>query len=259
MLIPVTTVDIPDFTTACAHEHIFGSRALTALRAYGLGSPDAHFFLCRKGREPAAALYLSSGGVLTISSDERADPAPIAALVRRMQVHEVDTNRAQCRALQDLLGGTTESSYYMVYRGAPQRGDFPDIHSGDPRAVFEVLQRSHEYYRTHFVFDSWAADLDRRRSRGLSELYQLEIGGDVVGTGSIASMDDECGVIGAVAVVPEHRHKGLGGYITRFLVQRIQSMGKTPRLVSGYDEVAELYRQIGFAPCGRWGELYLTI
>ena len=64
-------------------------------------------------------------------------------------------------------------------------------------------------------------------------------------------------MIGAVAVVPEHRHKGWGSYITRFLVQRIQAMGKTPRLVSGYDEVAELYRQIGFAPCGRWGELYL--
>ena len=33
--------------------------------------------------------------------------------------------------------------------------------------------------------------------------------------------------------------------------QRIREAGKTPRLVSGYDEVAELYRQIGFAPCGR--------
>ena len=29
------------------------------------------------------------------------------------------------------------------------------------------------------------------------------------------------------------------------------------RLISGYDEVAELYKQIGFVPCGRWGELYL--
>lgn len=256
MLIPVTAADIPDFAAACAHEHIFGSRALTALRAYGPGSPDVHFYLCRKGREPAAALYLA-GGVLTISSDDRADPGPIAELARRMQVHEVDTNLAQCRALQELLGGTIESSYYMVYRGAPQEGAFPDIRPGDPRAVFGVLQRSHEYYRTHFAYDSWAADLNRRLSAGLSELYQLEADGQVIGTGSIASTDGECGVIGAVAVVPEHRRKGYGGYITRFLVQRIQAMGKTPRLVSGYDEVAELYRQIGFAPCGRWGELYL--
>ena len=108
MLIPVTAADIPDFTAACAHERIFGSRALTALRAYGLGDPSARFFLCRKGREPAAALYLA-GDVLTISSDERADPALIADLARRSEVHEIDTNWAQCQALQALLGGTTES------------------------------------------------------------------------------------------------------------------------------------------------------
>ena len=46
MLIPVTAADTPDFTAACAHEHIFGSRALTALRAFersssGLGSGAA--------------------------------------------------------------------------------------------------------------------------------------------------------------------------------------------------------------------------
>ena len=103
MLIPVTATDIPDFQTACAYEHVFGSRALTALRTYGLGSADAHFFLCRKGREPSAALYLL-GDVLTISSDDRADPAPIAELAQRMQVHEIDTNWTQCQALQKLLG-----------------------------------------------------------------------------------------------------------------------------------------------------------
>ena len=256
MLIPVTAADVPDFLIACTYEHVFGSRARTALSAHGLGSEAAQFFLCRKGREPAAALCFADG-VLTISSDERADPAPIAELAQRLQVHEIDTNWAQRQALQALLGGQTDSSYYMVYRGAPQQLDCPDIVPGNKRAVFDVLQRSHEYYRTHLQYDSWSADLGRRVSRGLSEVYQLEVDGEAVGTGSVVSTDDECGVIGAVAVVPEHRHKGLGGCITRFLVQRIQAMGKTPRLVSGYDEVAGLYRQIGFAACGRWGELYL--
>ena len=64
-------------------------------------------------------------------------------------------------------------------------------------------------------------------------------------------------MIAAVAVVPEYRHRGLGTRITRFLVKRIQEKGKIPRLISGYDEVAELYRQVGFESCGRWGELYL--
>lgn len=257
MLIPVTAADIPDFQTACAYEHVFGSRALTALRAHGLGSTDAHFFLCRKGHEPAAALYLL-GDVLTISSDERADPAPIAEFAQRMQVHEIDTNWTQCQALQGILGGQVDNSYFMVYRSQKQPPeDFPNITQGDLRAVFSVLQRSHEYYRTHLVFEPWAADLNCRLSRGLAALYQLEADGAVVGTGSIVSWDDECGVIGAVAVVPEYRHRGLGSRISRFLVQHIQQAGKTPRLIAGYDEVAELYRQIGFAPCGRWGELYL--
>lgn len=256
MLLPVTAADIPDFAAACAHEHVFGSRALTALRAYGPGDPSVHFYLCRKGREPAAALYLA-GDVLTVSSDERADPLLIADLARRMGVHEIDTNWPQCQVLRGLLGGTAESSYFMVYRGAPLEEDSSGFHPGDLKAVYKVLQSSHSYYQTHLEYAAWSADLQRRIDRGLSALFQLEEDGEVIGTGSILSTDDECGVIGAVAVVPAHRHKGLGSRITRFLVQRIQSMGKTPRLVSGYDEVSELYRRLGFAPCGRWGELYL--
>nr|WP_302649875.1 GNAT family N-acetyltransferase [uncultured Agathobaculum sp.] len=256
MLLPVTAADIPDFAAACAHEHVFGSRALTALRAYGPGDPSVHFYLCRKGREPAAALYLA-GDVLTVSSDERADPLLIADLARRMGVHEIDTNWPQCQVLRGLLGGTAESSYFMVYRGAPLEEDSSGFHPGDLKAVYKVLQSSHSYYQTHLEYAAWSADLQRRIDRGLSAVFQLEEDGEVIGTGSILSTDDECGVIGAVAVVPAHRHKGLGSRITRFLVQRIQSMGKTPRLVSGYDEVSELYRRLGFAPCGRWGELYL--
>ncbi|MGI6182280.1 MAG: GNAT family N-acetyltransferase, partial [Agathobaculum sp.] len=216
------------------------------------------FYLCRKGRETAAALYLDTEShVLTVSSDERADPAPIAELVRQEQVREVDTHWAQCQALHRILGGTTESSYYMVYRGPKAQDTYPDIRPCQPAPAFEVLQRSHEYYRTHLRFAPWAEELDRKLSRGLAELYLLERDGQPVGTGCIISEDDECGVIAAVAVVPEYRRQGLGSRISRFLVQRIQQKGKTPRLISGYDEVSELYRQIGFAPCGRWGELYL--
>ncbi|MDO4271132.1 MAG: GNAT family N-acetyltransferase [Eubacteriales bacterium] len=256
MLTQLTASDIPAFIEACAHEHVFGSRALTALRAYGLGSADARFFLCRKGREASAALYLADG-VLTVSADDRADPAPIAALAQREGVSEIDTNWTQCEALQRLLGGTTDSSYYMVYRGAKNTAGYPDITAGEARAVFDVLQRSHEYYRTHLDFAVWSADLHQKLSRGLTELYQLERDGETVGTGCIVSEDDECGVLAAIAVVPEYRHQGLGSRISRFLVQRVLQKGKTPRLIAGYDGVAELYRQIGFAPCGRWGELYL--
>ena len=256
MLAPLNASSLPDFTTACAHDRVFGSRALTALHTYGLGDPHARFFLCLKGREPAAALYLADK-VLTVSADDRADPAPIAELAAREGVHEIDTNRAQCEALQRLLGGTIDSSYTMVYRGGQVEEIFTGVAPGELGTVFSVLQRSHEYYRTHLQFDPWAADLSRKLDRGLSEVYQLTRGGEVVGTGCIASEDDECGVIAAVAVVPEWQRQGFGSLMTRFLVQRIRQKGKTPLLLSGYDAVAEVYRKIGFSVCGRWGELYL--
>lgn len=258
MLIRLTAPDISAFTEGCAYEHVFGSRALTALRAYGLGDGRARFYLCRKGHETAAALYLDTvNRVLTISADERADPLPIAELIKQEGIREVDTNWGLCESLRRILGGTIESSYYMVYRRPKDVSSYPDIHTGDLAAVFDILQRSHEYYRTHLRFDTWAAELNHKLSRGLAELYQIEKDGQSVGTGCIVSEDGECGVIAAVAVVPEYRRQGLGSRLSRFLVQRIQQKGKTPRLIAGYDEVAELYRQIGFATCGRWGELYL--
>ena len=257
MLIPVVDVRfVPALVRACGFEPVFGSKILTALRAYGICDPRARFWVQTEAEGETAALYLS-GDVLVISAAECAGAADVADLVRAESVREVDTNWAQCAALQQLLGGTTESSYYMVYTGGAVEGDFRAMRRGELEKVFGVLQRSHEYYRTHLNFDSWSADLRQKLERGLMELYQLTVNGEVIGTGSIASEDDGNACIVAVAVVPEHRHQGWGSYISRFLVQRIQEKGKTPRLISGYDEVAELYRKIGFEACGRWGELYL--
>ncbi len=257
MLTPLTSFrQIPAFAAACGFEPVFGSRALTALRAYGLADSRARFYLCGPEAAPDAALYLS-GGVLTVSAREGAPAAPIAALAQAEHVSEIDTAYPQCIALRDLLGGEAESSYYMVYRGGPSGASFPDIVPGELETVFSILQQSHDYYRDHLRFDTWADDLAQKLRRGLMELYQLESGGQPVGTGCIVSEDDSCGVIAAVAVVPAYRHQGLGSRITRFLSDRILSKGKTPRLISGYDEVAELYRRLGFETCGRWGELYL--
>lgn len=255
MLAPLTQDMAAVFTAACTYERVFGSKVLTALKAYGLNSSTARFFLAGEG-DATAALYLA-GGVLILSAADNFDIGLVAPLVRQEKIHEVDARFDQCATLQKLLGGTLESSYYMVYRGEMVGGDFSDLTHGALPDVFGVLQRSHEYYRTHLTFEVWAGDLTQKLERGLMELYQLEQGGEVVGTGCIVSEDEECGVIAAVAVVPEWRHKGLGAHISRFLTRRIMEKGKIPRLISGYDEVAELYRQVGFETCGRWGELYL--
>lgn len=124
MLVRLTAqAQIPEFVRACGYEHVFGSRALTALRAYGLEDDRARFYLCKDQNGPAAALY-EANSVLTVSARPDAASEPVAELARETRVGEIDTNWAQCSALQTLLGGTTESSYYMVYRGARLRSPF---------------------------------------------------------------------------------------------------------------------------------------
>lgn len=257
MLIPLTEQLISAFRTACYYEQVFGSKIQNALPTYGLDDPSHRFWLCLSECIPVGALFLN-GDVLIVSALDRVEPEDVAAVVRQHPVHEIDCAWELCQKLQTLLGGDTESSYYMVYEGDPVTEEFPDIVPGQLPEVFRVLQESHEYYRSHLSYDVWAADLTCRMDQGFTQVYQLVRDGKVVGTGSIFSQDETCGVLAAIAVVPEYRHQGLGARISRFLVSQIQAMGKTPRLISGYDEVAELYKQIGFVPCGRWGELYLN-
>ncbi len=255
MISPLTPSELPAFTAACAFERIFGSRVLTALRLWGLEG-EAEFFLCRRDGDPAAALCLENG-VLTVAADGRVDPAEIAQLVRDRRAAEVDTDYALCAGLHAVLGGELDTCDFMAYRGAPIPEDGLVMRPAQLPAVFGVLQRSHEYYRTHLKYTPWAADWQRRLDAGLSELYQLELDGQTVGAGGISSEDDACGVIASVAVVPEYRNRGLGSSITRYLARRIQAKGKTPCLVAGYEGVARLYRGLGFEAVGCWGELYL--
>ena len=182
MLVPLTQPSqFPDFIKACSYERIFGSKILTALQAYGLEDSRARFWILTENGVPTAALYLTAS-VLVISASETADPDPIAKLIRKENIHETDTNWEQCAKLQAMLGGTTDSSYYMVYQGNRIADDFPDISSGNLETVFDVLQRSHEYYRTHLTFDVWSGDLRQKLDRNLTELDQLKIDGRVVGT-----------------------------------------------------------------------------
>lgn len=247
---------VPEFLRACAFERVFGSKCRTALQARGPES--GRFYLALSGESPAAALWLEEG-VLTVSASPQADPEEIAALARREKVREIDAGLALCQALRQRLGGRMESSWFMAYEHpAPPEGPCPAMSPGRLPEVYGVLRRSHAYYRAHLEYGSWSAGWERRLSLGLSELWQLELDGEVVGTGSIASWDEDTGVLAAVAVVPERRHQGLGAGISRFLTRRVLEQGKTPRLIAGYDEIAELYRQVGFTERGRWGELYLN-
>ena len=248
-----------NFLTACSYERVFGSKCRTALASYGETSSEAGFWVADDNEgNPVAALF-ERDEVLVVSSNGRLSIQEMASFVKEHEIKEVDCSWEECAALQTILGGRTESSFYMAYQGGPLQLTEGLLIDGTNRLqeVFSVLQQSHEYYTTHLKFQPWSQDLMLKLNKGLCEVFLLEHDGKAIGTGSVISEDEAVGAIGAVAVIPAYRGKGFGSFITKYLVNHILEKGKQPVLISGYDEVAKLYRKVGFKETGRWGELYL--
>lgn len=255
MIVPLTPENYPLFRQACTYERIFGSKCLCSSRIFG-GAEGWSFWLGLAGTHPACAMQLC-GGVLSCSSDGTLPPQELADFMRARGVHELDSGEAECRAVQAILGGALDSSHYMYYDAADcPAPDLPIAPCADLHDAFTVLQRSHEFYRTHYRFAPWAAELRARIDAGTAELYTVALDGQIIGTGSIISRDDRVGVPAAIAVVPEYRHRGIGADISRFLTRRVLELGLQPALIAGYDEVMALYRLVGYTPGSRWGELY---
>lgn len=259
MICPVRAHQHMLFQQACGCEHVFGSRALASYRLYGLNDCRHSFFLSMDAfGKPDAALHLNEK-VLSIITSGGPAVDELAAFVRAHGVLEIDTTYQQALALQKILGGEIESSYFMEYpaKRAPQLPDAKIIPTQDARAVYNVLCQSHEYYRDHLQYAPWAQDLEKRWKANEAVTVLLMQNGQEVATGSIISADAQAAALAAVAVLPECRGKGLGSAISAWLTAQVLSWGKRPVLISGYDEVAQLYRNLGYRETGRWGELYL--
>ena len=259
MIHPLRPGEEKIFQELCGLEEVFGSRALTALSLYGLKHPVHRFYLSRDAKGRADAALHQNGQVLSIVTGGGPDLPELADFVRRLGVTEIDSTQAQDETLQKLLGGEMESSYFMEYPGTATLplNQEKICWTTDPKAVYEVLCQSHEYYRDHLEYQPWAQDLVLRWQKEKAWTVLLWENQRPVGTGSILSTSQQAGAIAAVAVVPDCRGKGYGSAISAWLTNAILKQGKKPVLISGYDEVAALYRGLGYRETGRWGELYL--
>ncbi len=234
------------FLAACAAEHVRGARIVSALRVLG---PERGAFYLYDGM----AMY-AEDGVLLIAAPPEAELAPELLPPGLREIHGPEH---LCRELHRRLGGELDSSFFMKYAGGDLPAGDPDMVPAEADTVFAILQDSHPYYREHLRYGPWHEMLTAQIRAGQTEVWQLRADGAWAGTGALSCRDDECCVLGEIAVLPEFRHRGLGSRITRYLTARSLALGKTPRLMAGYDAVAGMYQRLGFEPAGRWGELFL--
>lgn len=101
-------------------------------------------------------------------------------------------------------------------------------------------------------FDAFYVDLSHRLRHGLCRIAAIEDppGTPVACAMTVAEAPDAV-VIGAVATAPQHRKKGYASACIRALLAE----DARPALIAPADDAAaQLYRSLGFSPCGGWAE-----
>ncbi len=184
MICPLRSDQQKLFSKVCSFEHVFGSRALASLQLYGLTDTRHSFYLSldAAGR-PDAALPLN-GDVLTIVTIGGPPIEELAAFVKQKGAVEIDSTLEQDTRLQKILGGEIESSFFMEYPFSepPAVPDGEIALTQDAKALYQVLCRSHEYYRDHLEYEPWAADLEKRWQAGAAQTILLTENGCPVAT-----------------------------------------------------------------------------
>jgi len=105
----------------------------------------------------------------------------------------------------------------------------------------EMVARQVRLYR-------WVSLIQRLTGRFFFKLYVGELGGELVGTATLAR-EGEAWYIGMVMVAPEHRRKGFGQALVEFVCEEARSRG-VPRVILHVREdnapAKALYQKLGF-------------
>lgn len=75
------------------------------------------------------------------------------------------------------------------------------------------------------------------------------LGKETVGTGRLVEMPDGM-KLGRVAVMPEHRSRGFGALIVKWLLEKAARSGHLPVYANVQVSAADFYEKLGFKPVG---------
>lgn len=133
---------------------------------------------------------------------------------------------------------------YRVYAGTRTDELAPVPWSDEQKAAFLRFQfdAQHRYYREHFPDAAYDV---------------IEAGGEPVGRLYVDRRPDEIRLID-IALLPEHRRRGLGGRLLAELLDEARRAGKPVRIhVETSNPALSLYRRLGFTEVEEQGVYYL--
>ena len=210
--------------------------------AYGTEAP----FLRLYTGDGAAFAVMDGDAVLTGDSDEARLFLTMDPSVRRIRSDEHNAVKlAAMWGVSPLCDEVMTPS--RPFAASPAAVDLT------PKQLWSVVEPV--FTDTLPPFDVWYADVSHRWRHSLCRIQGAMQDGQAVSAAMTTAEDDRAAVIGAVATLPEYRGRGYAGEVVCSLAAALQAAGKTVYLSPKNEHARNLYRRLGFIPCGRYGQV----
>ena len=216
-------------------------RILSQAEVYGTDRPFCRFWIGEGG-----SVFSLTDGVVTLHPGEDVKEAALF-LEMSPEVHTVRTDGDT--ALRLAAGWGVEPKTGTVMR--VDKSLLPQGAAEEclPAPLYPLLKTV--FGESISPFDVWYADVHHRLRRGAFHATAVKAGDTVVSCAMTVAETTGAVLIGGVATHPDHRGQGLASACVTALAHR---MGEKAVWICPKNEAAEqLYRRLGFAPCGEFG------
>lgn len=237
---------------------IFGSRIYTLYTAYAGMQDMADTWIYTENEVPLGALMRFSG-VLTVVADECVDMNEIAVFAHTIGgINQIEGLEYTVLKLNLYLHCLVENGSIMCYQGQPYEADNSHIDRNPSyRTVYDIIAKSDPEFEEFSTYEDWLVDISHRQRRGLAKMITYQVDGEAVSSAGIYFIGKKISLIGGVATLPEHQHKGYAKKVVQAITAYVIEDGRLPVLIPAFDELMGFYEQLGYGEVARRAILFL--
>ena len=241
---------------ACISNTAMGCRMETDLRAYGDIDPQTNAWTVYSENQAACGGILASAGSLFVCLNRVEGVFDCAQFLHFLfsgsRVH-CDGKTAEWLAPYGYA--EAESGDILLLDKPP---DIPAARQGYQKPeeirlseLYELLCACFDSFREQQEKDAFVSDVYLKRKQGASILGLCQQG-KLCATACIYAVGETSALLSAVATLPEHRGRGLAGYLVKKICRELVLQGKRVFVMTEHEILTRFYQKLGFTKCGRW-------
>lgn len=238
-------------------DNVFGCKIISLFNAYGCNTNFLYFWLQYDSLGNTTCAICKFDNSITICASNNFDQEEIIQYIYMLSPSSICVPYGVINQIQ----GYTSTYGDIMHFESKASIDKLKIDIPKLKDVYGLLSlcKSNDFNIPDF--DSFYVDTSHRIRHNASRCYGIynKHHDELIASALTVSETDTYSIIGAVAVHPDYRKKGLGSYIVLALVSRLELENKNVYLFCNSVNNKVFYEKIGFKACNKWQEFYKIV